>query len=93
MSPLCAAGMRSGSAGASALRMVSITVGSGMLQSPIAAGHLALRILPSGKISFERPEAALVHRRLRLRQVLERHPRGGKPAANSRNWSAPAPGR
>ena len=51
MSPLCAAGMRSGSAGASALRMVSITVGSGMLQSPIAAGHLALRILPSGRMS------------------------------------------
>ena len=51
MSPLCAAGMRSGNAGASALRMVSITVGSGMLHRPSAAGHLALRILPSGRMS------------------------------------------
>ena len=48
MSPLCAAGTTSGSAGASAFRMVSITVGSATLHRPIAAGGRALTIVPSG---------------------------------------------
>ena len=48
MSPLCAAGTRCGTAGASAFRMVSITVGSAMLQSPSADGGLAESIVPSG---------------------------------------------
>ena len=59
MSPLCAAGMRCGTAGASALRMVSITVGSAMLHRPSADGGLALSMVPSGRIDFERRGSSL----------------------------------
>ncbi len=51
MSPLCAAGIGAGIAGASAFRIVSITVGSAMLHRPSAAGGLALSIVPSGRFT------------------------------------------
>ena len=46
--PLCAAGMRSGSAGASARSTVSTTVGSATLQPAIGAGYFAIMKVPSG---------------------------------------------
>jgi len=52
MSPLCPAATLSGIAGAKALRIKSITVGSVRLQLPTGAGAVALRIFPLGMIIF-----------------------------------------
>src|SRR5512145_3187805 len=52
MSPLCPAAILSGIAGANALRMRSITVGSVRLQLPTGAGGVALNIFPSGIMIF-----------------------------------------
>ena len=49
MSPLCAAGTQVGQRRRQRARMVSITVGSGMLQSPPAARRLRAEHLPSGR--------------------------------------------
>ncbi len=51
MSPLCAAGIRSGIAGASAFKAVSTTVGNMTLHCPMAANGRALRKVPSGNTS------------------------------------------
>ena len=51
MSPLWAAGMTWGSAGANAFKIVSMVVGSAMLQRPMAAPALALTMVPSGMIT------------------------------------------
>ncbi|HEX2386597.1 MAG TPA: hypothetical protein VHL99_08535, partial [Candidatus Binatia bacterium] len=48
MSPLCPAAISSGNAGASALKIKSITVGRVRLQLPTGAGGVALKILPGG---------------------------------------------
>ena len=48
MSPLWAAGIILGKAGASALRIVSMVVGSAMLHRPMAVPGLALTMVPSG---------------------------------------------
>ena len=60
--------------------MVSITVGSAMLHSPSAAGGLALSIVPSGSIDFERPEAAFVDVEIGRGQRLEGDARAGDAA-------------
>ena len=52
MSPLCAAGIRCGKAGASARRIVSSTVGSDRLQPPIGAGRRALSNFPGGRMTL-----------------------------------------
>src|ERR1043166_4266212 len=52
MSPLWPAAILSGKAGASALKMRSITVGSVRLQLPTGAGGVALKIFPGGMTTF-----------------------------------------
>src|SRR5947207_2243972 len=52
MSPLCAAGMRSGKAGASARKIVSRTVGKDKLQPPMGAGRRALSNFPGGSMTL-----------------------------------------
>jgi hypothetical protein len=48
MSPLCPAAIFSGSAGAKALKIRSMTVGNVRLQFPTGAGGVALKIFPGG---------------------------------------------
>ena len=63
MSPLCAAGIMCGSAGARAFKIVSMVVGSAMLHRPSAAGGRALSIVPSGKMtSSARKQPSLTSR-------------------------------
>ncbi len=75
MSPLCAAGTSCGTAGASAFRMVSITVGSAMLQRPSAAGGLRAQHRAVGQDHFERAEAAFVDIEIGRGERLEGHAR------------------
>ena len=57
-------------AGASAVKIVSTTVGSMRLQPAIGAGKRAIMMLPSWMTTFQRAERAFVDRLERRRQPL-----------------------